>query len=179
MMDRIWRSVRRGGGGVPEEMSNAVFPPIGVVRNAVRESQMFGWESVESRIVVRRELADALDGLEGFSHVIVLFWFDRVPEGERGANRIRPMGDPTLPLLGVLATRTQLRPNPIGMSIVPLLSRKGNELRVRGLDAIDGTPVLDVKPYIPHYDSVPQASLPAWASEVAERRLHPKADELA
>jgi tRNA-Thr(GGU) m(6)t(6)A37 methyltransferase TsaA len=89
------------------------------------------------------------------------------------------MGDPALPLLGIFATRTQLRPNPIGVSVVPLLARKGNVLRVRGLDAIDGTPVLDVKPYIPHYDSVPQATIPAWASEVAERRLHPHADELA
>ena len=178
-MERIWRSVRRGSGGAPEEMPNAIFPPIGVVRNAVKESQMYGWESVESRIIVRQELADALDGLEGYSHVIVLFWLDRVPESERSATRIHPMGDPTLPLLGVLATRTQLRPNPIGMSIVPLLSRKGNELRVRGLDAIDGTPVLDVKPYIPHYDAVPQATIPAWASEVAGRRLHPLAEDLS
>jgi tRNA-Thr(GGU) m(6)t(6)A37 methyltransferase TsaA len=159
-------------------MAAAVFSPIGVVRNAVKESQMFGWESVESRIAVRRELADALDGLEGYSHLIVLFWAHRVPEEERRATRIRPMGDPTLPLLGIFATRTQLRPNPIGVSVVPLLGRKGTELRVRGLDAIDGTPVLDVKPYIPHYDSVPQATIPAWASEVAERRLHPHADEL-
>ena len=88
------------------------------------------------------------------------------------------MGDPALPLLGVLATRTQLRPNPIGVSIVPLLARKGNELRVRGLDAIDRTPVLDIKPYIPHYDSVAQATIPAWASEVAERRLHPHVEDL-
>jgi len=179
MMERILRSVRRGGGAAPEEMPRAAFLPIGVVRNAVKESQMFDWEGVESRIVVRRELADALDGLDGFSHVIVLFWIDRAPEDELGATRIRPMGDPTLPLLGVFATRTQLRPNPIGVSIVPLLARKGNELRVRGLDAIDRTPVLDVKPYIPHYDSVPQATIPAWASEVAGRRLHPLAEDLA
>jgi len=178
MMERIWRSVRGRGGAAPEETAAAVFSPIGMVRNAVKESQMCGWESVESRIVVRRELTDALDGIEGYSHVIVLFWIHRVPEEERKATRIRPMGDPTLPLLGVLATRTQLRPNPIGVSIVPLLARKGNELRVRGLDAIDGTPVLDVKPYIPQYDSVPQATIPAWASEVAGRRLHPRADEL-
>jgi len=188
MLERMWRSLRRSGEAAPEGMAGptgrptlgpAVFSPVGVVRNAVKESQMYGWETVESRIVVRRELADALDGIEGFSHVIVLFWIDRVPAEERGATRIHPMGDQTLPLLGVLATRTQLRPNPIGMSIVPLLGRKGNELRVRGLDAIDGTPVLDIKPYIPHYDSVPQATMPAWASEVAERRLHPHAEDLA
>jgi tRNA-Thr(GGU) m(6)t(6)A37 methyltransferase TsaA len=179
MMERIRRSIRRGGGAAaPEARPAAVFSPIGVVRNAVKKPQMGGWESVESRIVVRRELADALDGIEGYSHVIVLFWIHRVPEEERGAARIHPMGDPALPLLGVFATRTQLRPNPIGVSVVPLLARNGNVLRVRGLDAIDGTPVLDVKPYIPHYDSVPQATIPAWASEVAERRLHPHADEL-
>jgi len=177
MFERIWRSVR-GGGAAAKGMAAAVFSPIGVVRNAVKEPQMGGWESVESRIVVRRELTDALDGIEDYSHVIVLFWAHRVPEEERGATRIHPMGDPALPLLGIFATRTQLRPNPIGVSIVPLLGRKGKELRVRGLDAIDGTPVLDVKPYIPHYDSVPQATIPAWASEVAERRLHPHADEL-
>ena len=179
MMERIWRSVRRGGGeAAPEGMPTAAFSPIGVVQNAVKESQMYGWERVESRIVVRQELTDALDGLEDYSHLIVLFWIHRVPEEERGATRIRPMGDPTLPLLGVFATRTQLRPNPIGVSIVPLLGRKGNVLRVRGLDAIDGTPVLDVKPYIPHYDSVPQATIPAWAGEVVERRLHPCAEDL-
>ena len=180
MLQHIWRSVRRAGGrAAAEAMPAAVFSPVGVVRNAVKESQMGGWEVVESRIVIRRSLEGALDGLEGYSHLIVLFWIDRVPEEERTATRIHPMGDPALPLLGVFATRTQLRPNPIGVSVVPLLGRKGNELRVRGLDAIDGTPVLDIKPYIPLYDSVPQATMPAWASEVAERRLHPLAEDLA
>src|SRR4030042_2748128 len=129
MMERVGRRVRRGGGAAPEKWPASVFSRVGVVRNAVKESQMFGWESVESRIAVRRELADALDGLDGFSHVIVLFWAHRVPEEERGATRIRPMGDPTLPLLGVFATRTQLRPNPLGVGILPLLARKGNEAR--------------------------------------------------
>ncbi len=176
-MERIWRSVRGRGGAAPEGMPTAVFSPVGVVRNSVKEPQMGGWENVESQIVLRRELADALDGLDGFSHIIVLFWIHRVPEEERAATRIHPMGDPVLPLLGVFATRTQLRPNPIGVSVVPLLARQGNELRVRGLDAIDGTPVLDVKPYIPHYDSVAQATIPAWAGEVAERRLHRQSGE--
>lgn len=178
-MERIWRSVRPSrGGSAPLEIP-AVFTPIGVVQNAVKESRMFGWESVESRIAVRRELAEALDGLDGYSHIIVLFWIHGVPEEERTATRIHPMGDPTLPFLGVFATRTQLRPNPIGVSIVPLLGRKGNVLRVKGLDAIDRTPVLDIKPYIPHYDSVPQATIPDWAGEVVERRLHSATDEPA
>jgi tRNA-Thr(GGU) m(6)t(6)A37 methyltransferase TsaA len=179
VMEHIWRSVRPGRGkSAPREIP-AVFAPVGVVQNAVKESQMFGWETVESRIAVRKELADALDGLDGYSHIIVLFWIHGVPEEERTATRIHPMGDPTLPLLGVFATRTQLRPNPIGVSIVPLLGRKGNVLRVKGLDAIDGTPVLDIKPYIPHYDSVPRATIPDWAGVVVERRIHSATDEPA
>jgi tRNA (Thr-GGU) A37 N-methylase len=70
----------------------------------------------------------------------------------------------------VLATRSPRRPNPIGVAVVPLVRRRRNILRVRGLDALDGTPVLDVKPYLPHYDSVPEAKLPEWATIPPEGR---------
>jgi tRNA-Thr(GGU) m(6)t(6)A37 methyltransferase TsaA len=141
----------------------AVFRPIGVVRNNVRE-RYEGWESVRSDIIIRDDLLDALDGIDAYSHLIVLFHIDRVPEAERTSGRIHPRGDQSLPLQGVLATRSQLRPNAIGMTVVPLLRRRKNILRVRGLDAIDGTPVLDIKPYISFYDSIPDATLPDWAT---------------
>jgi tRNA-Thr(GGU) m(6)t(6)A37 methyltransferase TsaA len=140
----------------------AVFAPIGIVRNSVLEPRMDGWESVRSDIIVREELIDALDGIDAYSHVIVLFWIDRVPEGERTLGRIHPRGDPQYPLQGVLATRSQRRPNPIGLTVVPLLRRRRNVLRVRSLDAINGTPVLDIKPYIPFYDALPDAAVPDW-----------------
>lgn len=159
-------------------MAEATFRPVGVVSNRVREPQMWGWEEVESRISVRDELAGALDGLEGFSHIVVLFWLHQVSEEARVATHIHPLSDPQLPLQGVFATRTQLRPNPIGLAVVPLLGRKGNVLRVKGLDAIDGTPVLDVKPYVPYYDSVAEATIPEWAQQVAERRLHARPGEM-
>ena len=76
-----------------------------------------------------------------------------------------PRDDDKYPLMGVLSTRSQIRPNPLLISPVPLLEVKGNVLRVRGLDAVDGTPVLDVKPYLPHYDSIPDARVPDWVSE--------------
>ncbi|HKZ50550.1 MAG TPA: tRNA (N6-threonylcarbamoyladenosine(37)-N6)-methyltransferase TrmO [Dehalococcoidia bacterium] len=144
--------------------------PVGVVRNGVREPRMSGWEGVTSEILLREELAGALDGIEGFSHIIVLFWLHRVPENDRRLTHIHPLGDPEVPIQGVFATRTQNRPNPIGVAVVPLLERKGRRLRVRGLDAIDGTPVLDLKPYVPHHDSVPEARLPAWAREGPKAR---------
>lgn len=139
--------------------------PIGVVRNGVRQPRPGGWEGVRSDIIVREDLVDALEGIDGYSHVIVLFAFDRVPESEL-RSRVRPGGDGRAPEQGVLATRSQLRPSPIGVSVVPLLKRRRNILRVESLDAIDGTPVLDIKPYFPNYDAVPSAGVPEWARAI-------------
>jgi tRNA-Thr(GGU) m(6)t(6)A37 methyltransferase TsaA len=137
--------------------------PIGVVRNNVFEPMLDGWEDVRSDVIVLEELMPALDGIEQYSHIIVVFALHLVPESER-ALRIHPRGDPALPEQGVLATRSQRRPNPIGVSVVPLLRRRRNVLRVGGLDAIDGTPVLDIKPYLPPYDSVADATMPDWTT---------------
>lgn len=146
---------------VPREP--AVFRPIGVVRNNVHE-RYEGWESVRSDLIFRDDLLEALDGIEGYSHVIVVFYLHAVPDEELTSGRIHPRGDPQYPLQGVLATRSQRRPNGIGVAVVPLLRRRRNVLRVRGLDAIHGTPVLDIKPYIPRYDSVPDAKVPDWVT---------------
>jgi tRNA-Thr(GGU) m(6)t(6)A37 methyltransferase TsaA len=138
------------------------YRPIGVVRNRVKESRPDGWEAVRSDIILREDLTDAIDPIEGFSHVIVVFDFHAVPEDVR---RLRiPVGNEASPLeRGVLATRSQLRPNGIGVSVVKVEHRRKNVLRVTGLDAINGTPVLDLKPYLPEYDAVPEATLPSWA----------------
>jgi tRNA-Thr(GGU) m(6)t(6)A37 methyltransferase TsaA len=138
------------------------YRAIGVVRNRVRESRPHGWEDVRSDIILRDELAPALEGIEGFSHVVVVFHIDRVPENARTL-RLQVGSDGSE--RGVLASRSQLRPNPIGMAVVPLLHRRRGVLRVQGLDALDGTPVLDVKPYLPPFDAVPEAKLPPWATQ--------------
>lgn len=159
-----WFSRRFGIGRsvVPRELVS--IRPIGVVRNGVKQPRMDGWEHVRSDILFREELTQALDGIEGYSHVIVVFAFDRVPESEQRL-RVRPRGDERLPEQGVLATRSQVRPSPLGVSVVRLLRRRRNVIRVEGLDAIDGTPVLDLKPYFPNYDAVPDAAIPEfWAT---------------
>jgi len=138
------------------------YRAIGVVRNRVRGPRPAGWEDVRSDILLRDDLAPALDAIEGFSHVIVVFHMDRVPETERRLTLAVGNEEPPLQR-GVLATRSQLRPNPIGVAVVPVLHRRKAVLRVRGLDAVDGTPVLDIKPYLPAYDAVPDAKLPDWA----------------
>jgi tRNA-Thr(GGU) m(6)t(6)A37 methyltransferase TsaA len=113
-------------------------------------------------IVMRDDLAPALEAIEGFSHLIVIFHMDRVPDDVRRL-QIQVGNEPTPPERGVLATRSQLRPNAIGVSVVELNEREGVVLRVTGLDALDGTAVLDVKPYLPQFDAFVDASLPAWA----------------
>jgi tRNA-Thr(GGU) m(6)t(6)A37 methyltransferase TsaA len=138
------------------------YLPIGVVRNPVRNSRPGGWEGVKSDIILREELEPALDAIEGFSHVIVIFHIDRVPEEARRL-QIAVGNEDVPPERGVLATRSQVRPNPIGTSVVKVLHRRKNAIRVQGLDALDGTPVLDIKPYLPAYDAVPDAQLPSWA----------------
>jgi tRNA-Thr(GGU) m(6)t(6)A37 methyltransferase TsaA len=160
LLSRI-RDVLPGGKPlIPREPVS--YRPIGVVRSPVRRSRPDGWENVRSDLILRDELAPALDAIEGFSHVIVVFHIDRVPEE---AQRLQiPVGsEEAPPERGVLATRSQLRPNPIGTSVVKVLHRRKAVLRVQGLDALDGTPVLDIKPYLPEYDAVPGAELPPWA----------------
>jgi tRNA-Thr(GGU) m(6)t(6)A37 methyltransferase TsaA len=142
-----------------------VYRPIGVVHNHVHESRPDGWAEVKSDIILRDDLAEALDPIEGFSHVIVVFDLDRVPESVR-RHRITVGNEEAPPERGVLATRSQLRPNAIGVSVVEIVHRRKGVLRVRGLDALNGSPVLDLKPYLPQYDAVPDAKLPPWATKV-------------
>ena len=138
--------------------------PIGFVSNEVKEppGPDYPWASILSEITVRESLAEALDGLEGFSHIIVLYWMHRLPRG-RYPVKLHPRARPELPLVGLFATRTPNRPNPIGKATVRLLSRSGAMLRVSGLDAIDGSPVLDIKPHIPPYDAPAGATAPEWS----------------
>jgi tRNA-Thr(GGU) m(6)t(6)A37 methyltransferase TsaA len=163
-----WFSRRFGIGRSVIPREPLMLRPIGVVRNNVKQPRTEGWADVRSDILVREDLADALDGIEGYSHVIVVFAFDKVPEAEQ-RHRVTPRGDPRIPEQGVLATRSQVRPSPVGVSVVKLLRRRHNVLRVEALDAIDGTPVLDIKPYFPNYDAVPDAGIPEWARELGRQ----------
>jgi tRNA-Thr(GGU) m(6)t(6)A37 methyltransferase TsaA len=163
MHDRLRRLLGRHAAEPFPGLPPVSIVPIGWVRNGVTDPNRHDWSRVVSRLVLREELAGALAGLEGFSHVIVVCWLDRVTDAERRLRTVHPAGDPALPARGVLALRTHHRPNPIGVSVVALERVAPPVLVVRGLDAADRTPVLDVKPYVPLYDSVPDARLPGWA----------------
>lgn len=153
----FWRRKRNDDWVRPEPPAEIVLRAIGYVRNGVAKPRPRGWEQVESRLEMLPEHLARLDGIEAYSHVLVVTYLDIAA----GA----PEKPETLTLAsgrsyGIFATRSQLRPNHLGVSAVELLARDGATLSVRGLDAIDGTPVLDIKPYLPEYDAVPGARIP-------------------
>jgi tRNA-Thr(GGU) m(6)t(6)A37 methyltransferase TsaA len=133
--------------------------PIGVVQNKVKTPRPHGWEDVESTIWLDEALALRLAGLEGFSHVIVVAYAHLIAEDAPVPDtcNMRDRAE-----VGLLATRSQLRPNHLLVTTCRLLSVEGTKLKVRGLDAVDGTPVLDVKPYLPRWDSPKDAHVPDW-----------------
>jgi tRNA-Thr(GGU) m(6)t(6)A37 methyltransferase TsaA len=134
--------------------------PIGYVRRASKREDVKD-RSLVSKIVVQKGLTKALDGLEDFSHVFVVFYMHEIPKKETKILKAHPRGRTDLPFVGVFATRTAFRPNPIGLTLVELLERKENVLVVKGLDALDGTPILDVKPFNSR-DMVLDARVPEW-----------------
>ena len=146
--------------------------PIGHVENDIQPGKDVSWEGVESRIVNGPEFAEGLDGVEEFSHIVVLFWLDG-PRDMQTPLKVRPEAREDMPLVGVFATRAPVRPNPIGLTAVELLGRDGNVLLVRGLDAYDGTPVLDIKPYLIRGDMKPEASVPKWLQRLWEEQDAP------
>jgi tRNA (adenine37-N6)-methyltransferase len=142
---------------------------IGVVQNEVAEPTDEGWGEVVSEVVLDEMLADGLDGIEEYSHVLILYWMHRAAEAEPVRMRRRPQGRQDMPEVGIFAQRARHRPNPIGVTAVKLLRREGNRLVVQGLDAINGTPVVDVKPYVPAFDTATSARVPEWIHRLMAR----------
>lgn len=105
--------------------------------------------------------AEALDGIEGFSHIWVVWWLHR-SESSSLSHKVHPEGRPEMPLVGLFATRSPRRPCPIAITAVRLLAREGARLRVEGLDACEGTPIFDIKPYLRRGDLIPEATVPDW-----------------
>ena len=140
--------------------------PIGTVKSPVREGVDVGWGSVVSEIHIDPEYADGLIGLEAFSHAVVVFYMHQSSWTPASDLIRRPQGRADMPRLGIFAQRAKHRPNPIGITTVRLLGVDGNVLKVQGLDAIDGTPVVDIKPYFPQFDEAPGSRTPEWVGRL-------------
>lgn len=145
-----------------------LMKPIGIVRSARAEPIDDDWDAVEARIELDPALfaPDATASLGDFSHVEVVFHFDRVADDEIQTGARHPRGRKDWPKVGILAQRGKGRPNRIGVTVCRLLSVDGLRLRVRGLDAIDGTPVLDIKPVMAGFLPRGEVREPDWAREL-------------
>ncbi len=129
-------------------------------------------------IVLDKKYERGLLGLDGFSHVYVFWWFDRndTPEG-RAVLQVHPRGNKRNPITGVFATRSPRRPNLIALTLSKIVAVKENVVEVEKIDAFDGTPVLDMKPFLPGYDTADDATVPDWAGGGSNRQAQRGQDE--
>ena len=146
--------------------------PVGFVQTEAVGKEVRD-KNVVSKIVFREELTKALEGVEEFSHLFVLFWLHEMSDDDRRVMMVHPRGRSDMPLLGIFATRTPHRPNPIGLTRVKLLNVEGNVVTVQGLDAFDGTPVLDIKPF-DSWDTTEDFKVPDWWMKLEKEKIGKK-----
>lgn len=120
-----------------------------------------------SELILNEDIIECLDGIEEFSHIIVLYWAHQIPEEGRHSTKVHPGGRKGYPLVGVFATRSPARPNPICVTTAELVAREGNVLKVRGLDAVNGSPIIDIKPHLPLSDAPSNVKLPDWMKSLS------------
>jgi len=143
--------------------------PIAYVKNARKEVADDHWEAIISEIVLAENIIDeALEGIEAFSHLEVIFYMDKVSDEKAKAQHRHPRNNPDLPKLGTFAQRNKSRPNKIGLTTVELLERNGRTLKVKRLDAIDGTPILDIKPLMKEFEPKGKIRQPEWTQVIME-----------
>ncbi|CAM5599341.1 SAM-dependent methyltransferase [Kitasatospora aureofaciens] len=149
-------------------MGEVTVRPVARVVGGREEVRDDGWGSVAAVIRVdgTRFTEEALYGLAEFSHLEVVYHFDRVPEGKVESGARHPRGNTDWPLVGIFAQRGKNRPNRIGVSRCALVRVDGLDLHVTGLDAVAGTPVLDIKPYLAEFGPRGEVRQPAWSTEL-------------
>lgn len=167
---------RTGGGGEPVDgalgtPSEVVALPVGRVVGGRGEVFDDAWGEVSAviRLDGDRFTPDALAGLDAFSHIEVVYHFDRVPPQKIETGARHPRGNTDWPLVGIFAQRGKNRPNRLGVSRCRLVRTDGLDIHVTGLDAVDGTPVLDIKPYMAEFGPIGDVSQPAWTTEIMRR----------
>jgi tRNA-Thr(GGU) m(6)t(6)A37 methyltransferase TsaA len=160
-------------------MPEIVFKPIGQIKAHFADSDIRAEaKDLEGELEVFPEFEPALEGIDGYSHLFVLAYFNRLRPDQIGPLQVKPrrlvnrgFKLDELPLLGVFALDSPTRPNPIGLTLVRFLERRGRFLKVTGLDFFDGTPILDIKGYRPSY-RVDDFSLPDWHKKLQDAHGH-------
>ncbi|SEM82460.1 tRNA-Thr(GGU) m(6)t(6)A37 methyltransferase TsaA [Syntrophus gentianae] len=143
--------------------------PVGFISSPVTEQADEKWGGVISRVLLQPEYIGALSGLEDFSHAMIITYLHQAKyEKEKHLQR-RPRDLDSMPKIGIFSQRAKDRPNPIGVTTVKIITVKDDYIEVQGLDAINGTPILDIKPYYPHYDKVDAPKTPEWVDKLMEK----------
>ena len=146
---------------------NITLNPIAYVKNNRKVVQDDNWSSVTSEIVLVEEIMEeALIGIEDFSHLEIIFYMNQVKDEKAIPQFRHPRNNPALPKLGTYAQRNKNRPNKLGLTTVELIERKGKMLVVQNLDAIDGTPILDIKPVMQAFQPKGIIREPKWVNEI-------------
>ncbi len=144
-------------------MKKIVIQPIGFVKNKIKEPRLGGFANEISEIIVDKKFTSALKGIDDYSHIIIVYWMSGIKDY---VITHRPQGNPNVPIVGIFACRCPQRPNPIGITTVKLLRHKGNKIKVKGLDILNDTPIIDIKPYWPKYDRVKNEKIPNWVNRL-------------
>jgi tRNA-Thr(GGU) m(6)t(6)A37 methyltransferase TsaA len=149
-------------------MSALTVQPIGYVRSTRTAPEDDRWDAVEAFVELDPSQlgAEALAGLETFSHVEIVFVMDRVEDAKIERTARHPRNNTAWPKVGILAQRGKNRPNRIGTTVCKIERVEGTKLHVRGLDAIDGSPVLDIKPWVTQFGPRGEVKQPAWMDEL-------------
>ena len=145
-----------------------VLEPIGEVRCPVSRAPGIPWGEVVSTLYLKPGVVEGLKGIDQFSHLLVLFFMHQASYVAGRDLVRRPGGREDMPSLGIFAQRASSRPNTLGVSVVRLLSKEGAILCVQGLDAIDGSPLLDVKPYFKAFDRAIAPLEPEWVNRLMD-----------
>ena len=145
-----------------------VLKPIGFVKTKATDAEVRN-KTPTSQLILNKELTTALEDIKDFSHLFVLFWLDKTTTEQRKLLKVHPRHRKDLPLIGIFATRTMTRPNPIGLTLVELVKVEANVLTVQGLDAFNGTPVIDIKPFDP-WDNAENAKVPEWWTKLKKEK---------
>ncbi len=156
-------------------MEQITFTPIGTIHSPFKERegmpiQPSGAKGVKGTVVVEEKYSEALSDLDGFSHIILIYHF-HLSEGY--SLRVTPFLDDKE--RGLFSTRAPRRPNPIGISAVKLVNRENNTLHIENVDIVDGTPLLDIKPYVPEFDNTEAIRL-GWLENAAKKSRNIKSD---
>lgn len=187
-MSTFKETARKDSGSRDEAIIHPGILPVGVIKNEIEEPFLVaGDEGLDiqksikqvreeirksdqciSTLIVDDDWGDALQGIEAYSHLLVLYWAHKVTEKGRALKRVHPMGRKEIPEVGLFCTCSPARPNPVLACVVRLRGRKGNILKVSGLDAIDGSPVIDIKPYISSWYPRKEVSMPEWMRRLME-----------